>query len=78
MDFSYEGKLPGKKQRRALAADALRKALSAVERGEEVDVGFAEDSKRRLRRDVYQVEKIRDQQEVFRLARDFDMFNEEE
>ncbi len=57
VDFSYSGKLPGKKARRALAASALRRASAAVERGEEVDVGFAEDSKRRLRRDVYQVEK---------------------
>lgn len=55
--FTYEGKLPNKTKRREFAAGALRRALGALERDEAVEVGFAEDSNRRLRREQWIVEK---------------------
>ena len=55
--YSYGGKLPDKKQRRASAREALRTTLRALEEGREVEAGFAEDGKRRLRRDQWIVDK---------------------
>lgn len=57
VDFTYEGKLPDKRKRREFAAGALRRALAALEGGGAVEVGFAEDSKRRVRREQWQVDK---------------------
>jgi hypothetical protein len=55
--FTYEGKLPDKRRRREFAADALRRALGALEKDEAVEVGFAEDGKRRLRREQWILDK---------------------
>jgi hypothetical protein len=51
--YSYSGKLPDKRKRRKIAADALRCALEAVEKNTQTDIGFAEDDRSRIRRDHY-------------------------
>ena len=43
--------------RRQAAADALRCALDALERGEEIEIGYAQGDKNRMRRDQYFVER---------------------
>ncbi len=55
--YSYQGKLPDKKRRRAFAREALAAATKALDEGREVDAGFAEDGQRRLRRDQWIVDK---------------------
>jgi len=49
--FSYEGKLPNKTKRCGFAVGALRRALGALEGDGAVEIGFAEDGKRRVRRE---------------------------
>jgi hypothetical protein len=39
-----------------VAVEALRQALDALERGEEMEIGYAQDDRGRLRRDQYFVE----------------------
>ncbi|MDX5895292.1 hypothetical protein [Rubrobacter radiotolerans] len=49
--YSYEGKPATLKRRTAMAKEMLREALDRLEEGEPVDLGFSEDSVRRIRTD---------------------------
>ena len=49
--YSYEGKPPGPKKSVEMAKALLGEALQRLNRGEVADLGFQEDSPRRLRTD---------------------------
>ena len=49
--YSYEGKLPSHKKRAEMAKAMLREAVDRLQDGNSVDVGFSEDSQRRVRTD---------------------------
>jgi len=49
--YSYEGRPPSQKKRAAMAKEMLREALHRLESSKPVDVGFSEDSQRRIRTD---------------------------
>ena len=49
--YSYEGKLPSLKTRTEMAKAMLREAMERLQDGNSVDVGFSEDSQRRIRTD---------------------------
>jgi hypothetical protein len=49
--YSYEGKVPSYKKRAEMARVMLREAAERLESGECVDIGFSEDSVRRVRTD---------------------------
>lgn len=55
--YVHEGKLPNKAARRKFLLEALGKACEQVEKGEAVDVGFAEDDRQKMRRDHYLIPK---------------------
>ena len=49
--YSYGGRLPSRKERTELAKAMLREAVHRLQDGNPVDVGFSEDSQRRVRTD---------------------------
>jgi hypothetical protein len=55
MRYSYEGRPPTLKKRAEMAKAMLREAVSRLESCEIVDVGFSEDSQRRVRTDRMEI-----------------------
>ena len=53
--YSYEGRTPSFKKRIEMAKAILREALDRLQDGDPVDVGFSEDSPRRIRTDRMEV-----------------------
>jgi hypothetical protein len=53
--YSYEGRPPSFKKRIEMAKAMLREAVDRLEDGDPVDVGFSEDSSRRIRTDRMEV-----------------------
>jgi hypothetical protein len=49
--YSYVGRVPTHKKRAEMAKAMLREAAERLESGEHVDIGFSEDSVRRVRTD---------------------------
>jgi hypothetical protein len=53
--FAYDGKLPNKAKRREFAVGALRMTLGVLDQDEAVEIGFAEDGGRKVRREQWLV-----------------------
>ena len=53
--YSYEGRVPSRKKRTEMAKAMLREAVDRLQDGSAVDVGFSEDSQRRVRTDRMEV-----------------------
>ena len=49
--YSYEGRVPSQGKRTEMARAMLREAAARLEDGSPVDVGFSEDSQKRIRTD---------------------------
>jgi hypothetical protein len=53
--YSYEGSPPSSKKRIEMAKAMLREAVDRLQDGDPVDVGFSEDSSRRIRTDRMEI-----------------------
>jgi hypothetical protein len=53
--YSYEGRPPSSKKRIEMAKAMLREAVDRLQDGDPVDVGFSEDSSRRIRTDRMEI-----------------------
>ena len=49
--YAYEGRPPSSKKRVGMAKALLGEALERLEKGKPVDLGFAEDARKRVRTD---------------------------